>query len=232
MSGIVTFDFSGATILVTGGTSGIGYSIASGFADAGADVIVTGTRSDATAYEVDLDRFGYRQLQITDPASIDGLVASLDRLDVLVNNAGANLPGGLDEWSADGFAASVDINLVGPMRLTTALRRLLFASALPDGASVINVSSMTAYRATTMVPVSATRVPTGCFVRVARTSFMGRSMSTFTGAPSPLPSLRRIKPSPAVACPPASAKEPLKKMGSMDTMSPAAKGMASAGTQR
>lgn len=152
MSGVVTFDFSGATILVTGGTSGIGHSIASAFADAGADVIVTGTRSDATAYEVDLDRFGYRQLQIIDPASIDALVASLDRLDVLVNNAGANLPGGLDEWSADGFAASVDVNLVGPMRLTTALRRLLFASALPDGASVINVSSMTAYRATTMVP--------------------------------------------------------------------------------
>lgn len=152
MSGAVTFDFGGAAVLVTGGTSGIGHAIASGFADAGADVIVTGTQPEAAAYEVDLSRFGYLQLQITDPASIDALVASLDRLDVLVNNAGANLPGGLDEWSAEGFAASVDLNLVGPMRLTTACRRLLFASTLPDGASVVNLASMTAYRGTAIVP--------------------------------------------------------------------------------
>ncbi|MEI2653788.1 MAG: SDR family NAD(P)-dependent oxidoreductase [Microthrixaceae bacterium] len=78
MSGIVTFDFSGATILVTGGTSGIGHSIASAFADAGADVIVTGTRSEAASYEVDLDRFGYRQLQITDPG-LDRRPGGVDR---------------------------------------------------------------------------------------------------------------------------------------------------------
>ena len=152
MTGAVSFDFTGAVVLVTGGTSGIGHSIASGFADSGADVIVTGTRSSSADYDTDLSRFGYRQLQIADGESIDALVASLDRLDVLVNNAGANLPGGLDEWSAEGFAASVDINLVGPMRLTTACRRLLFASALPDGGSVVNLSSMTAYRGTSMVP--------------------------------------------------------------------------------
>jgi NAD(P)-dependent dehydrogenase (short-subunit alcohol dehydrogenase family) len=39
----VTFDFTGAHVLVTGGTSGIGYAIASDFASAGADVTITGT---------------------------------------------------------------------------------------------------------------------------------------------------------------------------------------------
>ena len=152
MSASVTFDFAGTAVVVTGGTSGIGQAIASGFAAAGAEVIVTGTKPTADAYDTDLSGFGYRQVELTDPDSVDALVASLDSLDVLVNNAGANLPGGLDEWSADGFAASVELNLVGPMRLTTACRRLLFASELAGGASVVNLSSMTAFRGTPVVP--------------------------------------------------------------------------------
>lgn len=152
MSGTVTFDFTGTRVLVTGGTSGIGHAVAAGFADAGAEVTVTGTRHAADDYDVALDRFAYRRVQLTDPGSIDELAGSLDALDVVVNNAGANLPGGLDEWSGDGFAASVEVNLVGPMRLTTACRRLLFASTHPGGASVVNLSSMTAFRATSVVP--------------------------------------------------------------------------------
>ena len=152
MSGSVAFDFTGTAVVVTGGTSGIGHAIASGFAAAGAEVIVTGTKPTADAYDTDLSGLGYRQVELTDPDSVDALVASLDSLDVLVNNAGANLPGGLDEWSADGFAASVELNLVGPMRLTTACRRLLFASELAGGASVVNLSSMTAFRGTPVVP--------------------------------------------------------------------------------
>jgi 3-oxoacyl-[acyl-carrier protein] reductase len=146
------FDFSGAAVVVTGGTSGIGYAIAAGFAAANADVVVTGTRAHATEYDTDLDAFKYRQLQLTDPASIDALVASLDGLDVLVNNAGANLPDGVDEWDPDGFAASVALNLTGPMRLTVNCRKLLFGSDLVGGASVINLASMAAFRATPIVP--------------------------------------------------------------------------------
>jgi NAD(P)-dependent dehydrogenase (short-subunit alcohol dehydrogenase family) len=148
----VRFDYAGAAVLVTGGTSGIGHAIASGFAAAGADVVVTGTRADAAEYDTDLDAFAYRQLQLTDADSIDALVASLDRLDVLVNNAGANLPGGLDEWEPDGFAASVACNLTGPMRLTVNSRTLLFRSELDGGGSVIGLASMTAFRATDIVP--------------------------------------------------------------------------------
>ena len=87
MSNGVTFDFSEASVLVTGGTSGIGLAVASAFARAGASVAVTGTKASAQDYEVDLTRFTYRQLQVRNPQSVEGLAEQIDRLDVLVNNA-------------------------------------------------------------------------------------------------------------------------------------------------
>ena len=83
----VTYDFSGANALVTGGTSGIGYAIASDFARAGATVTVSGTRASAADYpEVDLTAFTYRQCQLSDSSSIDALADSLGDLDILINN--------------------------------------------------------------------------------------------------------------------------------------------------
>jgi len=145
------FDFTGAAVLVTGGTSGIGHGIARGFADAGAEVTITGTRSSATDYDVDLDGLAYCQLVLTDAAAIDALAASLGRLDVLVSNAGATMPGG-DEWAPDGFSSAVELGLVGPMRLATACADLLAASELEGGGSLISIASMAAYRSSTFVP--------------------------------------------------------------------------------
>ncbi|MFM8303770.1 MAG: SDR family NAD(P)-dependent oxidoreductase [Actinomycetota bacterium] len=146
------FDFSGCAVLVTGGTSGIGHATASAFADAGAAVTVTGTRGSAADYEVDLGRFTYHQLDTRDPAAIDALGARSEVLDVLVNNAGANFAGGLDEWDPDGFSAALELNVEGAMRLTSRCRAALTASVLPGGASVVNIVSMTAFRSTTVVP--------------------------------------------------------------------------------
>src|SRR4051812_41414510 len=147
-----SYDFTGAAVLVTGGTSGIGLAVATRFADAGAEVTVTGTRSAPEAYDVDLTRFAYRQAEMTDRASVDAVASTLERLDVLVNNAGANFPGGRDEWEPDVFAEAIELNLNGPMRLTTALKPLLGSSALEGGASVINMTSLSAVRAVPVVP--------------------------------------------------------------------------------
>ncbi len=152
MTNRVDFDFTDAAVLVTGGTSGIGHAVATAFAAAGAAVTVTGTRSGPGDYDADLGGFSYRQLEMTDPHSVDGLVASLDRLDVLVNNAGANFPGGRDEWEPDTFAAALTLNLVGPMRLTVGCRDRLAASRLEGGASVISMTSLAAFRSVPIVP--------------------------------------------------------------------------------
>ena len=148
----ISFDFADADVLVTGGTSGIGHAVATAFAHAGAAVTITGTRRGPDDYDRDLGRFSYRQAEMTDPHSVDALVASLGTLDVLVNNAGANFPGGRDEWEPDTFAAALALNLVGPMRLTMGCRDRLASSSLDGGASVVNMASLSAFRSVPIVP--------------------------------------------------------------------------------
>jgi NAD(P)-dependent dehydrogenase (short-subunit alcohol dehydrogenase family) len=148
----VTFDFTGTTVLITGGTSGIGYATAVLFRDAGADLTITGTRAGPDEYDTDLAGMTYRRLILTDPSSIDELVSTTSTLDVLVNNAGANFPGGLNEADPEGFEASVAVNLTAPYRLTFGLRKTLAACTATGGASVVFLSSLSALRAVTLVP--------------------------------------------------------------------------------
>lgn len=149
MANGLTFDFSGAKVLVTGGTAGIGYAIARDFADAGASVTITGTRGSAADYAddpVDLDRFEFVSLNTRDAAAVDALAAQFDVLDILINNAGAPYPAGLDEATPDGFSASLEQNLEGAVRLTMGLHDALAASTQAGGASVVSIVSMSAFR--------------------------------------------------------------------------------------
>jgi NAD(P)-dependent dehydrogenase (short-subunit alcohol dehydrogenase family) len=152
MTNRVSFDFTGATALVTGGTSGIGHATATLLRDCGAEVTITGTKPSAGDYDVDLTGMAYRQLSVTDSMMVDELAGSFSTLDILINNAGANFPGGLDESTVEGFTASVDVNLLAPFRLTTALRDALKSSPAAGGASVVMLASMAAMRAVPMVP--------------------------------------------------------------------------------
>jgi 3-oxoacyl-[acyl-carrier protein] reductase len=152
MTNRVNFDFTGTTALVTGGTSGIGHATATLLRDCGAEVTITGTKPGPHDYDVDLGGMTYRQFSVTDSVQAAELAASFSTLDILINNAGANFPGGLDESTMEGFAASVDVNLLAPFRLTTALRDALKSSPAAGGASVVMLASMAAMRAVPMVP--------------------------------------------------------------------------------
>lgn len=152
MNNHVSFDFTGATALVTGGTSGIGHATARLLRDSGAQVTITGTRAEPQDYDVDLSGLTYRRLALADSDGIDTLAASFPELDILINNAGGNFPGGLDESTPEGFAASVEVNLLAPFRLTERLHGALKASKAAGGASVVMLASMAAIRAVPVVP--------------------------------------------------------------------------------
>ncbi len=86
----ISFDYSGATVLVTGATSGIGHAIATAYRDAGASVVATGRKPNSGDYDSDLNGMDYRQLDIGNRQALFDLAASLERLDILVNNAGGS----------------------------------------------------------------------------------------------------------------------------------------------
>jgi len=146
------FDFSGARVLVTGGTSGIGLATARAFADAGASVTITGTRESSSAYDEDLAGFDFRQLRVTDNAEIRAVAASLDGLDILVNNAGnARLAGPEDSVEAV-FEEMVRVHLLSGHHMSEACLDMLSASTLAGGASVVGISSLTSFMAAPWVP--------------------------------------------------------------------------------
>lgn len=148
----VSFDYTGYTVLVTGGSHGIGEGIALAYLEAGADVIITGTRAQAGDYDTDLSAYTYYQMLATDNASIAALAAAIPKLDILINNAGASLPGGRSEWEPEVFEEAVQINLTSNFRLAAALKDKLAASTLPGGASIVGMASMTSLFGIEIVP--------------------------------------------------------------------------------
>lgn len=146
-------DFTGAHVLVTGGTSGIGAASAAQFRDAGAHVTITGTRGSAAEYDDDFSGYRYLHLDIEDKASIDAVAAALPRLDVLVNSAGIALPSiGLDEWEPEVFDRAVTMMLNGAFRIARRSVDLLAQSSIPGGGSVIGIASMSSYFGIPIVP--------------------------------------------------------------------------------
>jgi 3-oxoacyl-[acyl-carrier protein] reductase len=135
----------GKTVLVTGGSQGIGLAIAEAFHGIGADVTITGTRTAASDYEDDLSRFTYVQCNVAEAAEREALAGRFDGLDVLVNNAGM---GRQDEYTMAGFEAVIDVNLNAVMHLC-----LLFHDRLAKrGGSIVNTGSLSSFLALRETP--------------------------------------------------------------------------------
>lgn len=153
------FSVDGKTILVTGGSRGIGLMIARGFVRAGATVIISSRKADvceAVAKELSAEgRCEAIPADLSDDAGAEALAAAVreryDRLDVLVNNAGATWGAPLESYPGAAFDKLWAVNVKAVFRLTTALLPVLRAAASDDDpARVINIGSIDGLRVPTI----------------------------------------------------------------------------------
>lgn len=136
---------SGKTVLVTGGSQGIGYAAAAAFREAGAAVHITGTRASPGDYDDDLAGLIYHRADMSNPEDRAAIAGAIPALDVLVNNAGM---GAADEYSLEGFERVLEVNLTAVMDLCLRFHDALAAAK----GSVVNVGSLASFLAIKEAP--------------------------------------------------------------------------------
>ncbi|SDL26367.1 NAD(P)-dependent dehydrogenase, short-chain alcohol dehydrogenase family [Modicisalibacter muralis] len=133
------------TVIVVGGSTGIGRAIAQAFSGQGAEVHITGVEAAETMI-VDAV-VGKHQLDVRDEKAVEAFFSAFSRIDVLVNCAGILRRNGA-EFSPQGFADVVDINLNGTQRCCQAAYPALKAA----GGCIINTASMLSFFGSGFVP--------------------------------------------------------------------------------
>jgi 3-oxoacyl-[acyl-carrier protein] reductase len=148
-----TFDFRDKSVLVVGGSSGIGNGIAQAFRRCNAKVMVWGTRATRKDYageeHSDLEGLDYRCVDVSDSDRVSKEPGP-EELDVLVLCQGS-VAYGREEFELETFSRILDINLVSMMACATRFRAALKAS----GGSIVTISSVGAYRVTVGNPAYA-----------------------------------------------------------------------------
>ncbi|MFC4115895.1 SDR family oxidoreductase [Nonomuraea zeae] len=132
----VTYDYTGKSVLVTGGTKGIGAGIARAFREAGADVTVC-ARTPAPSGGM---RFVRADVRAAD--DVERLIAGFERLDVVVNNAGGTPHAPLAGTSPRLHARVIELNLTAPLLVSQYAYPLLAES----GGAIVMIGSASGAR--------------------------------------------------------------------------------------
>ena len=184
---------AGKTALISGGDSGIGRAVAVGFAKQGADVAITwlDERADAAETVRMIEAEGRRALSI--PGDIGNpdfayelvrqVVAAWGRIDILVNNAAEqHLCEDLAEIPTDQVERTFRTNILGQFWLTRAA-----LPHMPDGAAIINTTSVTAYKGSpAQIDYAATKGAIVSFTRSLAMQLIKRRIRVNAVAPGPI----------------------------------------------
>jgi len=136
----------GRTAVVTGASSGIGAATAARLAADGFDVVLGARRIDRLTELAGSIGARALPLDITDAASVEAFAAALDRVDVLVNNAGGAFDANaVADADLDSWARTYEVNVLGTVRLTKALLPALVASGAGDVMFVGSTAGLISY---------------------------------------------------------------------------------------
>lgn len=143
-AGEVTFDFSRKVVVITGCLHGIGRAVAEAFAIAGATLHLIDAESGIVDDAGRIQALGAAQAtghacDIRDQAQLAKIMSSLDVIDVLINNAGLEMPTPFDDMGDDieqRARVMVDVNLIGTFNVT----RLALSRMRPGGRIIITAS--------------------------------------------------------------------------------------------
>jgi NADP-dependent 3-hydroxy acid dehydrogenase YdfG len=137
---------TGRTAVVTGASSGIGAATAARLAAEGFDVVLGARRLDRLTSLAESIGGRALQLDVTDPSSVAEFAGALDRVDVLVNNAGGAFDASpVEDADLDSWARTYDVNVLGTVRVTKALLPALRASGAGDVVFVGSTAGLISY---------------------------------------------------------------------------------------
>ena len=145
---MVNFSLEGKVALVTGASYGIGFAIASGFAEAGAKIVFNDIKQElvdkglAAYKEAGIEAHGF-VCDVTDEAQVNAMVAQIEKeigtIDILVNNAGIIKRIPMIEMKAEEFRQVIDVDLNAPFIVSKAV---IPGMIKKGGGKIINICSM------------------------------------------------------------------------------------------
>jgi len=174
------------TILITGGTSGIGFELAAQLLRLGNTVIITGRDpAKLAAAQKNLPQVHTLQSDVSDPQAIpvlfDKVTKAFPALNILINNAGIMRKINLHDADLEDIAREIETNLSGPVRM---VKQFLPHLKTRESAAIINVSSGLAFIPFPISPVySATKAGLHAYTECLRVQLKNTRIKVFELAP-------------------------------------------------
>jgi len=148
LPGIKLFDLSGKAAIITGGSKGLGLAMAEGLASAGADVMLVSrnlNECQASAKSI-ADQYGVKAIGFEadvvngeqTEAMAKAAFEAFGKIDILINSAGINIRGAIDELTEEDFTKVMDINVKGTWLCCKAVTPFMKQSGR---GSIINLAS-------------------------------------------------------------------------------------------
>ena len=145
------FALSGKVAIVTGGGRGIGRQMATGLAEAGADVALCARKAErCEEVAKELEQLGVRafgmRCDVRDPGEVQAVVDrakdELGRIDILVNNAGTSWGATAEDHPLEGWQKVIDVNLTGVFLFAQTAGRVMIEQ---QGGKIVNIASVAAF---------------------------------------------------------------------------------------